>query len=150
LMRGYVRAVAFTTATSSGRSLTLTCHLQRRKKMHRLSKLELFMRMAELIAERTTCVRMGVGCIITDLSFTQVLSMGYNGAARGLNNGCVSPLAGQCGCVHAEANALVKSNYTITDQQMFCTHMPCRNCAQLIVNSNVTRLFYRNDYRDEA
>ena len=43
---------------------------------------EYFLRMAELVATRSTCLRRSVGCVLVDTN-NHVLSTGYNGVARG-------------------------------------------------------------------
>lgn len=44
---------------------------------------EYFLKMAELVAVRSTCFRRAVGCVLVD-SAKHVLSTGYNGVAKGL------------------------------------------------------------------
>lgn len=44
---------------------------------------EYLMRLAEVAATRTTCVRRGVGCVLSDVR-GRVLAVGYNGVASGL------------------------------------------------------------------
>jgi len=51
---------------------------------------EVYMRMAEELAKRSTCARLQVGSVITTGDLTQVLGIGYNGNARGLPNRCDS------------------------------------------------------------
>ncbi|HEY3118676.1 MAG TPA: Hint domain-containing protein [Chloroflexota bacterium] len=59
---------------------------------------EVYMRMAEELAKRSTCARLQVGTVITTPDLTQVLGIGYNGNARGLPNRCDSTQPGNCGC----------------------------------------------------
>ena len=47
---------------------------------------EVFMRMAEELAKRSTCSRLQVGTVITDSALEHVLSIGYNGNVRGFPN----------------------------------------------------------------
>src|SRR5437899_10399705 len=70
---------------------------------------EVYMRMAEELAKRSTCARTQVGSVIATHDLTQVLGIGYNGNARGLPNECDGPEPGRCGCIHSEANALIKA-----------------------------------------
>src|SRR5436190_22672404 len=70
---------------------------------------EVYMRMAEELAKRSTCARLQVGTVITTSDLTQVLGIGYNGNARGLPNRCDSTTPGSCGCLHSEQNALLKA-----------------------------------------
>ena len=85
--------------------------------------------------------------MITTADLTQVLGIGYNGNARGLPNRCDSDQPGGCGCVHSEANALLKAGAQTPGKRMFVTVAPCVMCAKMIVNSNVERVYYRRPYR---
>jgi deoxycytidylate deaminase len=62
---------------------------------------EVYMRMAEELAKRSTCARLQVGSVITTGDLTQVLGIGYNGNAKGLPNRCDSDQPGNCGCFGA-------------------------------------------------
>jgi dCMP deaminase len=111
---------------------------------------EVYMRMAEELAKRSTCARLQVGSVITSSDMTMVLGIGYNGNARGLPNRCDSNEAGKCGCVHGELNSLVKAGAQIPGKIMFVTASPCVMCAKSIINCNVARVYYREAYRDPA
>ena len=111
---------------------------------------EVYMRMAEELAKRSTCARNQVGSVITTGDLTQVLGIGYNGNARGLPNRCDSSEPGRCGCLHSEANALIKAGAQVEGKLMFVTASPCVMCAKMIINSNVRRVYYRAAYRDPA
>ncbi len=120
------------------------------KPLDRIPLEEVFMRMAEELAKRSTCVRAQVGSVITNAELTQVLGVGYNGNARGLANSCDSAEPGSCGCVHSEANCLIKAGALIPRKLMFVTTSPCVMCAKMTINTNVTRVYYRTAYRDPA
>ncbi len=111
---------------------------------------EVYMRMAEELAKRSTCARNQVGSVITTGDLTQVLGIGYNGNARGLPNSCDSSEPGRCGCIHSEANALIKAGAQTPGKVMFVSVAPCVMCAKMIVNSNVVQVFFRDAYRDPA
>lgn len=111
---------------------------------------EVFMRMAEELAKRSTCARNQVGSVIATPDLTQVMGIGYNGNARGLPNQCDSVEPGRCGCIHSEANALLKAGAALPGKVMFVTVSPCAMCAKMIVNANVGRVYYRAAYRDLA
>ena len=111
---------------------------------------EVYMRMAEELAKRSTCARSQVGSVITTGDLTQVLGIGYNGNARGLPNACDGTEPGKCGCLHSEANALIKAGAQVEGKIMFVTMAPCVMCAKMIVNSNVRRVYYRAAYRDPS
>ena len=111
---------------------------------------EVFMRMAEELAKRSTCARLQVGTVITDANLEHVVSIGYNGNVRGFPNRCDSDEAGKCGCIHSEQNALVKAPGDLRDKVAFITASPCVNCAKIMVQANVSHVFYRTAYRDPS
>jgi dCMP deaminase len=111
---------------------------------------EVYMRMAEELAKRSTCARLRVGTVLTDAHLEHVVAIGYNGNARGFPNRCDSPEPGKCGCIHSEMNALVKSPGDLPDKVAFVTASPCVMCAKLMVQAKVSHLFYREAYRDAS
>jgi len=111
---------------------------------------EVYMRMAEELAKRSTCARLQVGTVITDAALEHVLSIGYNGNVRGFPNRCDSAEPGRCGCIHSEQNALVKARGDVPDKVAFVTASPCVMCAKLMVQAKVTHVFYRQVYRDDG
>ena len=116
----------------------------------RIPLYEVYMRMAEELAKRSTCARLRVGTVITDAWLENVVAIGYNGNARGLPNRCDSTVPGSCGCIHSEINALVKAPGGIRDKVVFLTDSPCVACAKAMINSGVTHVFYRRKYRDPS
>src|SRR5437016_6284442 len=111
---------------------------------------EVYMRMAEELAKRSTCARLQVGTVIATPDLTQVLGIGYNGNARGLPNRCDSTTPGSCGCLHSEQNALIKAGAQLPGKVMFVSASPCVMCAKMAINANVARVYYREAYRDPA
>jgi dCMP deaminase len=118
--------------------------------LDRIPLYEVYMRMAEELAKRSTCSRLQVGTVITDAALQNVVAIGYNGNARGLPNRCDSDTPGACGCIHSEVNALVKAPGGMRDKVAFVTDSPCVACAKLLINSGVTHVFYRRRYRDPS
>ena len=116
----------------------------------RIPLYEVYMRMAEELAKRSTCARLQVGTVITDARLENVVAIGYNGNARGLPNRCDSAVPGSCGCIHSEVNALVKAPGAMRDKVVFVSNSPCVMCAKLMINSGVTHVFYRKPYRDPS
>jgi dCMP deaminase len=110
---------------------------------------ELCMRYALLIAQRSTCARLSVGCVIASADFRKIISMGYNGNAAGLTNACDSSEPGACGCLHAECNAVVNCDSPRgVPKIVFCTHSPCKMCAKMLVNlGDVQFVYYSEEYR---
>jgi dCMP deaminase len=55
--------------------------------------------------------------------------------------------------LHAESNAiakLAKSNNSGIGADLFVTHSPCLDCAKLIYQSGISRVYYGANYRDDA
>ncbi len=109
---------------------------------------EVYMRMAEELAKRSTCSRLQVGTVLTDPRLENVLAIGYNGNARGFPNECDSPEVGKCGCIHSEMNALVKAAGHVRDKVAFVSASPCPMCAKLMIQANISYVFFRDAYRD--
>lgn len=125
--------------------------------MERPSRDELCMQIAHVVANRGTCSRAQVGAVIARDG--RILVTGYNGPPAGMPH-CTDPLgcsvldrAASGGCVravHAEANAIAyaaRHGISTEGADLYCTHLPCLKCAELIINSGLARVFYHSDYR---
>ena len=101
----------------------------------RISFEEIYMNLAFELSKRSTCSRLNVGAVIVSEDFSRVYGIGYNGNAAGLGNHCDSTVPGNCGCLHAEDNALLKTNGgPEVPKIVFVTHQPCSYCAKRMVN----------------
>jgi len=109
---------------------------------------EVYMRMAEELAKRSTCARLQVGTVITGSQLENVVAIGYNGNVRGFPNRCDGDAPGGCGCIHSEQNALIKAPGQLRSKVAFITASPCVSCAKLMVQANISFVFYRDAYRD--
>lgn len=66
-------------------------------------------------------------------------------------NGCCSKEVTRREVLHAESNALAKiSKSTLSSDgaDLYTTTCPCFDCAKLIIQSGIKRVFYSEDYRD--
>jgi dCMP deaminase len=55
--------------------------------------------------------------------------------------------------LHAESNAIAKlarNNNSGSGADIFITHSPCIECAKLIYQSGISRVYYGQDYRDSS
>jgi dCMP deaminase len=122
-----------------------------------------FMKLAMLVAERSTCLRHHVGAVI--VRDKRILTTGYNGAAKGVKDcvelGCLRNKlnipSGQrheiCRAIHAEQNAIIQAGLhgiTINNATIYCTHSPCILCAKMLVNSGITRFVSCTEYPDPS
>ena len=110
---------------------------------------EIYMDLAIDLSKRSTCSRRHVGCVIVSTDNQRVLAIGYNGSWRGGPNECDSETPGNCGCLHAEENALIKLDYNDhADKKIYTTTMPCIMCAKRIINSGIKQVIYFEEYRN--
>lgn len=123
---------------------------------------EYFLKMAMLVAERSTCLRHNVGAVI--VKDKHLLSSGYNGAPANTKDctelGCLRdelkiPSGTQhqiCRAVHAEQNAIIQAAYhgiSVKDATIYCTHSPCIICAKMIVNAGIKKFVTYTKYNDD-
>lgn len=119
------------------------------KTQDRASWPEVWSSVAETIASRSYDPRLQVGAIVVSADNTQLLSLGYNGNFRGGPNEHESSEPGRSGFIHAEANCLIKCDYNFPKKKhMYVTHSPCRTCSKLIINADISRVIYGEEYRD--
>lgn len=122
---------------------------------------EYFMKLAALVAERSTCKRHNVGAIV--VKGKRVLTTGYNGAARNVRDclelGCLRdalkiPSGTKheiCRAIHAEQNAIIQGGLhgiNINEGTVYCTHTPCMICAKMMVNAGIKEIISYRDYAD--
>ncbi|MBN2490607.1 MAG: cytidine deaminase [Planctomycetes bacterium] len=119
-------------------------------------KHEWFLRIAEVVATRSSCARRAVGAVIVD-EVGYILSTGYNGPARGQPNCTETPCAGAhaapgteldaCIAIHAEVNAIAQARSIKEARALYCSVSPCVACAKILSNlPNLKRVFFRELY----
>ena len=107
---------------------------------------EYFMKIAHIVASRSTCTKRKVGAVI--VKDKHIVSTGYNNPSCGLENcdvsGCQLNSEGKCvKAVHAEINALIQASAEeMKDATIYITCSPCSNCQLAIMNSGITRVVY--------
>ena len=119
------------------------------------------MSIAELVAERSTCLRRQVGAVI--VKDRRLLATGYNGAPGGVPHcedvGCLRGKMGVasgerhelCRGVHAEQNALIQAatfGASVSGATIYTTHQPCFICTKMLINAGVVDIFYQEGYSD--
>lgn len=117
-----------------------------------------FMRLADLAALRSNCMKRRVGCVI--VRDNRVIATGYNGTPRHLTNcndgGCSRCNKGHgsgaslstCLCLHAEENALLEAGRDRIrgDSALYCNTCPCLTCSIKIVQSGIKEVVYAQSY----
>jgi dCMP deaminase len=123
---------------------------------------EYFIGIADLVKERSTCMRRKVGAVI--VKDNRILTTGYNGAPPGAKHceeiGCLRELmaipSGErhelCRALHAEQNAVIqaaKNGIAIEGSTIYTTTYPCVICTKILIASGIKRVVYRGGYPDE-
>ena len=122
-----------------------------RRRTERPSFDKIYMDLARALSQRSTCSRLKVGCVVVSSDNQRVLSLGYNGGAKGVFNDCLSNEPGKCGHLHAEVNSLIKMDYNDNvNKKMYVTTMPCFSCSVAIINAGISSVYYAEDYRDAS
>lgn len=133
-------------------------------KKHRPSLDQYFMKIAVIVSERSTCFRKAVGAVI--VKNKQIVSTGYNGAPAGLpdcfdNRGCLRDIlkieSGRdktvCLAAHAEKNAIAfaaRYGISIEGSTMYVTYAPCYDCAKMIINAGISKVYYKESHDESA
>lgn len=127
--------------------------------MSRPNKEEYYLKIAEAVAQRSTCLRRKYGAVI--VKDDKIVGTGYNGSPRGEKNCCdegkclreeLHVPKGEryelCRSVHAEQNAMIQSNrLDMQDATLYITGIeidnnyadptPCKLCSKMIKNSGI-------------
>lgn len=117
----------------------------------RITRDQMLMAIAFVVAMRSTCQRLSVGAVVAKRG--RILSTGYAGAPSKLPH-CGPPVCNpQAPCtrtVHAEAGAIswaARNGISTEGASLYVTHSPCVECAKLIINSGIERVVYGKEYR---
>jgi len=120
-----------------------------------------FLKIASVVAERSTCRRHQVGAVA--VKDKHILATGYNGAPSGfpdcLELGCQRDLlkiaSGTrqevCRAIHAEQNVIIQASLhgvSLEGSTIYCTHTPCVLCAKMLVNAKIKRFVSSGEYKD--
>lgn len=122
-----------------------------RKLDHSEKKLNLYLDLAERIAQESYCKRLQVGAVI--VKDGNIISFGYNGTPSGTPNKCEENNVTFSYVLHAESNAITKackSPISTEGATMYLTHSCCVECAKLIIQSGIKKVYYLKDYRDNS
>ena len=121
-----------------------------------------FMSIAELVAQRATCIRRRVGAVL--VRDKRIVTTGYNGVPTGIQHcldvGCLRESQGVpsgerhelCRGLHAEQNAIIQAavyGISLEGATLYCTNQPCAICSKMLINVRVKKILYRSGYADE-
>lgn len=115
----------------------------------RISRHQMFMEMAHVVAKRSTCPRLNVGAVV--VIDNRVVSIGYNGSAPGephcTDEGCLLVDGGCHRVIHAEINALKHTVFQPGPWTLYVTNSPCQSCAEWVLRYPVKYVFFDHPYR---
>lgn len=117
-----------------------------------------FMKVAELTAENSTCVKKKVGAVLVREG--KILSTGYNGAPAGIPHctirTCLRRLDKDnqhpelCRGCHAEVNTIIQCAIHGTqigeNAVIYCVYFPCMSCTKIIINAKIKAIVFLNNY----
>jgi dCMP deaminase len=121
-----------------------------------------FMSIAELVAQRATCIRRQVGAVL--VRDKRIITTGYNGVPTGISHcldvGCLREKqnipSGErhelCRGLHAEQNAIIQAavhGVSLEGATLYCTNQPCAICSKMLINVRLEKILYRSGYADE-
>ncbi len=120
-----------------------------------------FMKIAEDVSTRSTCIRRSVGAII--VKEKRILSTGYNGAPTNISH-CTPETclrtkynvpSGErhelCRGLHAEQNAIIQAAFhgvSINGATIYITHQPCSICTKMSINAGIRKIVCAAPYHD--
>ncbi|MBQ3132919.1 MAG: dCMP deaminase family protein [Clostridia bacterium] len=140
--------------------------------MARRDKDNYYLDIAEMVAQRGTCLRKLYGAVIVNND--EIISTGYVGAPRGRKNctdlgRCIRAELGIprgeryeiCRSVHAEANAIISAarekmlgatlylvGLEVSDRSYVANASCCSMCKRMVINAGIERVIIRDDYEN--
>lgn len=116
----------------------------------RLNWDEYFAKIVSVTAERSSCHRLHVGCLL--VKNNRIISQGYNGHLPGCKHESIVRNNHEQSTVHAEQNAIcdcAKRGVSCEGATAYVTHYPCIICCRLLLASGIKQIRYLEDYKND-
>lgn len=115
---------------------------------------EYFMATSILIASRSGCDRLNVGCVLVSSGEqkNRIIAAGYNGFLPGTPHVSRMRDDHEQATVHAEQNAIAdaaRRGISVDGATAYLTHFPCISCAKILAVSGVKTIKYHFDYNND-
>ena len=110
---------------------------------------EYFQNIVLCTAQRSSCHRLQVGCIL--VKDNRIISQGYNGSLAGHPHESVIVDNHEMATIHAEQNAIIdcaKRGVSCQGANAYITHFPCIHCLKMLVQSGIQTIYYIHDYKN--
>ncbi len=109
---------------------------------------------ALLIASRSACGRLHVGCVLVSSGDhpNRIIAAGYNGFLPGSPHLSRVRDGHEQGTVHAEQNAIAdaaRRGIPVQGTTAYITHFPCIQCAKILASAGIRKIKYLRDYRND-
>ena len=113
-----------------------------------------FMATAFLMASRSSCMRLRVGCVIVSggSQKNRIIAAGYNGFLPGAPHQSRVRDGHEQATVHAEQNAIcdaAKRGVSLERSVAYITHFPCVNCAKIMSAAGILCIKYHSYYKND-
>ncbi|MDR0742285.1 MAG: dCMP deaminase [Puniceicoccales bacterium] len=113
-----------------------------------------FMAVTMLIASRSNCGRLHVGCILVSNGEhkNRIVVAGYNGFMAGIPHNSKIRDGHEQATIHAEQNAITdaaRRGISISGATAYISHFPCLQCAKMLAASGITEIKYHFDYNND-
>ena len=113
-----------------------------------------FMATAVLIASRSNCERLHVGCVVVTSGErkNRIVAAGYNGFLPGTPHHSRVRDGHEQATVHAEQNAIAdaaRRGVSVAGSTAYISHFPCINCAKVLAAAGVRVIHYHFDYNND-
>ena len=116
---------------------------------------EYFMATAALIASRSSCERLHVGCVLVTGGDrkNRIVAAGYNGFLPGTPHTSRVRDGHEQATVHAEQTAVAdaaRRGSSVEGCVAYVTHFPCINCAKILAAAGIAEVRYHEDYCNDS
>lgn len=113
-----------------------------------------FMATAFLLASRSACERLHVGCVIVSggQEKNRIIAAGYNGFLPGTPHVSRVRDGHEQATVHAEQNAVsdaARRGSSVGGAVAYVTHFPCISCAKILASAGIRTIKYHLDYQND-
>lgn len=108
---------------------------------------ERFIRLCESIADWSKDPSTRVGAVIVDGN-RRIISTGYNGYPKGVDDTIVNRDQKILRTIHAEANAILFARQSLDGSTIYVNLPPCSSCAAKIVQVGIRRVVFREPPAD--
>jgi dCMP deaminase len=110
---------------------------------------EYFCNIVKLTAQRSSCNKLHVGCLL--IFNNRIVSQGYNGHLPNCPHESIIENDHEIATLHAEQNAVLdcaKRGVSCNNCIAYITHFPCITCAKFLLAAGIKKIYYINDYKN--